>query len=78
MFVVISHFIPVYPALKINVYTCLDLDECSVGTHMCAEVCQNTNGGYVCGCYDPRAHPATDMLACVGELKHIVDLLSQL
>ena len=23
---------------------------------MCAEVCQNTNGGYVCGCFDPRAH----------------------
>ena len=40
---------------------------------MCAEVCQNTDGGYVCGCFDPRAHLATDMRTCVGELKPIVN-----
>ena len=40
---------------------------------MCAEKCQNIDGGYVCGCFDPRAHLATDMRTCVGELKPIVN-----
>ena len=27
-----------------------DIDECSVGTHNCSQVCNNTNGSFTCGC----------------------------
>ena len=31
---------------------CSDVDECVTRTHMCAQICLNTNGSYTCSCRD--------------------------
>ena len=36
--------------LSSNDKSCLDIDECTAGTHNCQQLCINTNGGYFCGC----------------------------
>ena len=30
----------------------IDIDECTAGTHQCAQNCQNTIGSYICSCND--------------------------
>ena len=32
------------------IFTCVEVDECSVGTHDCSQTCTNTVGSYICGC----------------------------
>ena len=32
------------------IFTFVDIDECSVGTHDCSQTCTNTIGSYICGC----------------------------
>jgi fibulin 1/2 len=29
---------------------CVDIDECSAGTHNCQQICTNTPGGFTCSC----------------------------
>ncbi|XP_066952425.1 fibulin-1-like [Macrobrachium rosenbergii] len=40
------------PGLKPGDKTCIDIDECSEGTHQCTgnQVCANRRGGYICQC----------------------------
>ena len=28
-----------------------DINECTMNIHNCTEICENTNGSYVCDCY---------------------------
>ena len=30
--------------------SCVDINECSAGTHTCSDTCDNTYGGYECNC----------------------------
>ena len=32
------------------IYFCLDIDECTAGTHDCDQVCTNTDGSFTCSC----------------------------
>ena len=36
--------------LSSNERSCLDIDECTVGTHNCQQRCTNKNGGFLCDC----------------------------
>ena len=33
-----------------SIYSFSDIDECEVGTHLCDQVCTNTDGAYSCSC----------------------------
>ncbi|KAJ8924543.1 hypothetical protein NQ315_000691, partial [Exocentrus adspersus] len=37
---------------KENRKVCLDVDECTTGTHHCSQICTNLNGTYACSCRD--------------------------
>ncbi|XP_019637817.1 PREDICTED: sushi, von Willebrand factor type A, EGF and pentraxin domain-containing protein 1-like [Branchiostoma belcheri] len=45
--------------------TCVDVDECR-GHHDCAHICQNTQGGYRCECYEDFTIDS-DGTSCYGE-----------
>ena len=31
--------------------TCVDINECAIGSHGCQQACINTMGAFRCGCY---------------------------
>lgn len=33
-------------------FSCIDIDECSIMTHSCAQICSNIDGQYSCSCHD--------------------------
>lgn len=43
----------------------VDIDECSTGVDQCEQVCQNTNGSYICTCR-LGFRLKSDMLQCEG------------
>ena len=51
------------PILLFNV----DINECSEGTHSCAQVCTNTEGSHVCSCNDGFVLDQ-DGISCIGML----------
>ncbi|KAF7989294.1 hypothetical protein HCN44_007968 [Aphidius gifuensis] len=44
-----------YPGYIISVENnkqCVDVDECTAGTHHCSQLCTNSKGGFSCSCHD--------------------------
>ena len=50
-----------------QLFSCIDINECTSGVHNCAQLCTNTEGSYTCGC---RAgyQLNSDRLRCDGEI----------
>ena len=44
----------------------IDIDECTSGTARCSQVCNNTEGSYICSC-DPGYQLNADGLQCNGK-----------
>ena len=42
-----------------------EVHECREGLHLCEHICSNTNGSYVCSCYDGY-YPASNGFSCIG------------
>jgi len=67
----ISYKLTTFPCTVLHKYLyhlCLpDIDECQEGTHNCAETCTNTDGGFACGCRDPKARLSNDLKTCIRE-----------
>ena len=49
----------------------LDIDECSNGTHICSQICTNTEGSFICGCNSGFLLGA-DGATCTGMQKQFV------
>lgn len=47
------------------VFAIADNDECTLNTHQCSQLCNNTIGSYVCNCYVGYLL-MNDGLACNG------------
>ena len=45
-----------------------DIDECSLGTTSCNQVCYNTEGSFICTCYDGYQLHHDDTTMCVGKI----------
>ncbi|KAI6653400.1 Fibrillin-2-like [Oopsacas minuta] len=45
--------------------TCVDIDECSISTDNCQQICTNNNGSFICSC-EPGYTLDTDMSTCSG------------
>ena len=43
----------------------VDINECTLGTHQCQEICHNTMGSYACSCNDGFVLGA-DRRSCEG------------
>ena len=50
----------------------LDIDECKRGTDNCQELCFNAEGGFSCGCIDPKARLSNDLRTCIGMYCNII------
>ncbi len=49
-------------------YLMLDIDECSLKTDNCSEVCNNIEGGFTCGCYSHGFEVVVSDQPCMGKL----------
>ena len=38
--------------LSIDMFFCIDIDECEIGVHDCTQICNNTVGRFLCSCND--------------------------
>ena len=52
--------------LQIDIF-CTDINECQVDPLACAQVCNNTDGGYSCSCFSGYTL-AEDGISCNGML----------
>ena len=48
-----------------------DIDECSDGTHNCSQTCNNTEGGFTCGCNNGYLLDS-DEVTCNGMTDNII------
>ncbi|XP_078049009.1 uncharacterized protein LOC144476208 isoform X5 [Augochlora pura] len=46
--------------------TCIDINECTIDNGGCMEVCENTDGGFFCGCDGDEKALSSDGKSCVG------------
>ena len=44
---------------------CVDIDECTLGTDNCQQMCSNTGGSFSCDCFDGYTL-ADDQTSCTG------------
>ena len=42
--------LPYYREYHPFMCVCVDIDECSMGSHDCEQVCTNTEGSFICSC----------------------------
>ena len=52
------------------IFTFVDVDECSDGTHNCFQTCTNSIGSYTCGC-NTGFLLETNGITCSGMCKYI-------
>ena len=46
----ILHVINNIHTVRFNLFSCLDINECVLGTSVCNQLCNNTVGSYMCSC----------------------------
>ena len=54
-----------YSYIHEYIFTLVDVDECSDGTHDCSQTCTNTIASYTCGC-NTGFLLETDGITCSG------------
>ena len=47
-----------------------DIDECQTGAHVCADICINTLGSYMCECSNLGFKLSWDLASCFGKTIH--------
>ena len=56
-----------YYSMVLSTLTVSDINECVIGTSGCSQLCNNTNGSYICSC--KRGYKlSSDHNTCIGEL----------
>ena len=58
-----------YRFFTIYIYT--DIDECSLNTDNCSQICNNTEGSFNCECYEGYALEV-DLRTCTGMYREIL------
>ena len=53
-----------------------DIDECSLGTHLCNQICDNTPGNYTCDCNHGYSLSTANQYTCHGQCVHVMCSLS--
>ena len=59
------------------IFIILDIDECSMGLSGCSQLCVNTIGSYVCGCY-PGYQLSSDNQTCASKSYLMINFCSEL
>lgn len=59
--------------VKNKCFHCIDLNECSIGTSGCSQLCSNTNGSYLCSC-NTGYKLASDNYTCGGECDSLAEM----
>ena len=54
-----------YRFFTIIIYIYTDIDECSLNTDNCSQICNNTEGSFTCECYDGYVLEA-NLITCIG------------
>ena len=52
-------------------YIYTDIDECSLNTDNCSQICNNTEGSFNCECYEGYVLEA-DLRTCTGMYREIL------